>query len=146
MTALCFVDTNLLVYARDADEADKQPRAESWMRELWRTRNGRTSYQVLQEFYVTVTKKLTPGLPPELARSDVLALCAWRPSPADRQMLEGAWGIVDRYGLSFWDAMIVSAAQSQACRYLLTEDMQDGMEFGDLTVRNPFQAAPDQIP
>ena len=56
-----FVDTNVLVYARDASEPDKQPRAEAWMQHLWRTRSGRTCVQVLNEYYVTVTRKLSPG-------------------------------------------------------------------------------------
>ena len=74
MTATCFVDTNLLVYARDAKEASNQPLAEAWLATLWRLRRGRLSYQVLHEYYVTVTRKLRPGLPVQDARDDVRAL------------------------------------------------------------------------
>jgi len=71
MNATCFVDTNVLVYARDAGETDKQPLAEAWLETLWRQRQGRLSYQVLQEYYVTVTRKLRPGIPVEDARDEV---------------------------------------------------------------------------
>ena len=74
-----FVDTNVLVYARDASERDKQRRASAWMAHLWRTGSGRLSVQVLQEYYVTVTRKLQPGLPKKDARADVQDLLAWKP-------------------------------------------------------------------
>jgi predicted nucleic acid-binding protein len=79
MTAKVFVDTNVLVYWRDASEPDKQARALAWMETLWERRTGRLSFQVLQEFYVTVTAKLDPGLTPELARLDVGHLMSWKP-------------------------------------------------------------------
>ena len=68
MTELCFVDTNVLVYARDRTEPEKQRRAEEWMQTLWRTRQGRLSIQVLQEYYAIVVHKLRPGLKKEAAR------------------------------------------------------------------------------
>ena len=64
-----FVDTNVLVYSRDASEPEKQPLAMAWMKHLWENRTGRLSFQVLQEFYVTVVFKLDPGLEPENART-----------------------------------------------------------------------------
>ena len=60
-----FVDTHLLVYSRDASEPEKQPQAMKWMIRLWSDQSGRLSFQVLQEYYLTVTHKLTPGLPTE---------------------------------------------------------------------------------
>ena len=71
MSALCFVDTNVLVYSRDASEPDKQPRAHEWLTALWRHWCGRTSIQVLNEYYVTVTRKLKPGLSEEEAWKDI---------------------------------------------------------------------------
>jgi len=65
-----FVDTNVLVYARDASEPEKQPVARAWMQWLWKRQAGRLSTQVLQEFYQTVTRKLQPGLDPTVARSE----------------------------------------------------------------------------
>jgi predicted nucleic acid-binding protein len=100
---------------------------------------------VLQEFYVTVTEKLKPGLNVAHARSDVRSLLAWRPIPIDSRVIEGAWSIQDRYRLSWWDALIVSAAQIGGCRYLLSEDFQEGQKFGSLHVVHPFRTSPASI-
>lgn len=132
----------MLVYARDASEPGKQPRALEWLQSLWRQRTGRVSYQVLQEYYATVTGKLQPGLELPAARADVRALLAWNPVRVDGPILERAWGLQDRYGLSWWDAQIVAAAQSVPCAVLLTEDLQAGQRFGDLQVVDPFATDP----
>ena len=145
MAATIFVDTNVLVYRRDSGQGEKQARAAAWMEHLWEARSGRLSYQVLQEFYVTVTSKLRPGLDAESARDDVRSLYAWHPITADARVLEGAWVIQDRYGLSWWDAMIVAAAQVADCRFLLTEDLQDGQELGEVRVLNPFRHSPANL-
>jgi predicted nucleic acid-binding protein len=71
MTAPVFVDTNVLLYARDAGETGKQPRAAAWLDHLWREQLGRTSFQVLSDYYVNVTRKLSPGLAPDEAWDDV---------------------------------------------------------------------------
>jgi len=146
MTATVFVDTNVLVYARDASEVEKQPLAEAWMRHLWQERSGRLSFQVLHEFYVTVTGKLDPGLDPTEARNEVRALLAWRPVSVDRRVLEGAWSVQDRYQISWWNSLIVSAARATGSRFLLTEDLQHHQVLGDLTVLNPFESSPDTLP
>lgn len=138
MNAKVFVDTNVLVHCRDASEPEKQAQAAAWMAALWERRTGRLSYQVLQEFYVMVTAKLKPGLDLDAARRDVRGLLAWKPLPVDARVLEGAWLIQDHHGFSWWDALIVAAAQAAGCRYLLSEDFQNGMGVGDLTVINPF--------
>jgi len=145
MSAPVFVDTNVLVYARDASAGEKQAAAHRWMDHLWRSRDGRLSFQVLAEFYVTVTLKLRPGMDATAARRDVSALNAWRPMPIDAAVMEGAWLIQDRYALPWWDALIVSAAQAAECPYLLSEDFQDGQDLGGVRVVNPFTLAPTQI-
>ena len=136
-----FVDTNVLVYARDASEPEKQPQAAAWVEHLWRTRTARLSFQVLGEYYATTTRKLRPGLAPEQARADVRDLVAWRPVPVGTQLLEAGWTVEDRFGLSCWDALIVAAARIAGCEYLLTEDLQHGAEFDGLQVVDPFRAA-----
>jgi predicted nucleic acid-binding protein len=142
-----FVDTNVLVYARDASEPEKQQSAESWLRWLWATRAGRVSAQVLNEYYVVVTEKLRPGLGREQARADVRNLAAWTPVPTDRRVMEGAWIVQDRYGLSWWDSLVVSAAQVAGCAWLLTEDMGDDRVFDSVRVVDPFRAGPpDTLP
>jgi predicted nucleic acid-binding protein len=135
-----FVDTNVLVYARDASEPEKQPQAAAWIDHLWRTRTARLSFQVLQEYYATTTRKLEPGLTPEQARADVHDLLAWRPVSVGTDLLELGWSVEDRFGLSCWDALIVAAARIAGCEYLLTEDLQHGAELERLRVVSPFRA------
>ena len=140
-----FVDTNVLVYARDASEPEKQPLAMAWTQALWESRQGRISVQVLQEYYVTVTAKLDPGLRRDEARADVRGFGSWNPLPVDRALLEDAWQIEDRYGLSLWDATIVAAARRCSCRCLLTEDLQAGQELYGTIVVNPFESRPEEV-
>ena len=140
-----FVDTNVLVYSRDASEPPKQKQAMAWMARLWSEQTGRLSFQVLNEFYVTVTNKLQPGMDRQSAREDVRSLLAWRPIPLDIRVVEGAWRIQDRYKLSWCDALIVSAAQVGDCRYLLTEDLQETLNMGNVEVINPFRTPPESV-
>jgi predicted nucleic acid-binding protein len=145
MIAPVFVDTNVLLYARDASEKAKQPLAAAWLAHLWRDRAGRTSVQVLSEYYVNATRKLRPGLPADDAWDDVRALMSWRPQPLDQVVLEGGREIERRYRLSWWDSLVVAAAQVQGCVALLSEDFQEGMVFGGVTVRNPFALAAGEM-
>lgn len=138
MTGPVFVDTNVLVYARDAGEPIKQACAMDLLRSLWESRLGRVSQQVLQEYYVTVTRKLRPGLPKADARMDVELLMAWRPLVPSRSTLSKAWMLEDRFQLSWWDSLIVAAALESRCEWLLSEDMQDGLKIENLRIRNPF--------
>jgi predicted nucleic acid-binding protein len=141
MTAPVFVDTNVFLYARDAGEGLKQQRAAAWLEYLWREQIGRTSIQVLSEYYVNVTRKLTPGLVPDEAWDDVQALLNWHPHPVDDELLRRGRDVELRYRLSWWDSLLVGAAQLQGCTILLTEDLQDGAVFGGVAVRSPFTLA-----
>jgi predicted nucleic acid-binding protein len=141
MTATVFVDTSVFLYARDAAEPVKQPRAAAWLEHLWRKRLGRTSEQVLSEYYVNVTRKLDPGLPAGEAWDDVMALLAWRPSPIDEALMRRAREIETQHRVSWWDSLVVGAAQLQGCALLLTEDLQDGGVYGSVIVRSPFTFA-----
>ncbi len=145
MTAPVFVDTNVFVYQHDDSEPDKKPRADEWITLLVRRRAGRLSYQVLQELYVTLTRKLKPGMTAAEAQLIVRDLCQWQPVATDRAILERGWNLQERYALSWWDALIVAAAQSSECRVLLSEDLQPGQVFGSLRVVDPF-ASPDRSP
>jgi predicted nucleic acid-binding protein len=138
MTATVFVDTNVLVYARDPRDLVKQSRAAAWMEHLWRRQLGRTSVQVLSEYYATMTRKLDPGLRAADAWDDVQALFAWQPSPVDVQLLERGRDIVQRHRLAWWDALVVASAEAQGCALLLSEDFQDGGVYAGVTVRSPF--------
>jgi predicted nucleic acid-binding protein len=94
--------------------------------------------QVLAEYYTTVTRKLRPGLAANSAWEDVVALLAWEPQETNRALLVRAREIERNHALSWWDSMIVAAAQIQDCDVLLSEDLQDGWTCGTVTVRNPF--------
>lgn len=143
MSALVFVDTNVLIYALDRADPQKQEAAAAWRAELWKQRSGRISFQVLQEFYVKVSQKWPAAR--EEARAEVRDLLAWRPAAADFAILERGWKIQDRYGLSFWDALIVAAAKSLGCRYLLTEDLQADQDVDGVMVVNPFLREPSFV-
>lgn len=140
-----FVDTNVLVYARDGSEPEKQAAAAGWMDALWEAREGRLSAQVLHEYYVTVTRKLEPGLDPASARTDVRALRAWRPLRLDGALIESAWEAEDRFGFAFWDALIIAAARRLGCDHLLSEDLQDGQDLDGLLVVDPFRHEPGSV-
>ena len=119
--------------------------AARWIERLWREGAGRTSMQVLSEYYVTVTRKLKPAVPADSAWNDVKSLLAWQPQPIDGALLHRAREIEQRYRLSWWDSMVVAAAQLQDCAVLLTEDLPDGAAFGSVTVRSPFTLAVEEL-
>jgi predicted nucleic acid-binding protein len=140
-----FVDTNVLIYSEDGAVADKQAQANAWLTVLWQRRLGRTSTQVLNEFYVNVTRKAKPPMPAGDARAEVRRYQRWQPWGLDHATVESAWSVESRFGFSYWDAMIVAAAQAQGCRYLLTEDMQHGQQIDSLRVVNPFLVGPELL-
>lgn len=142
MPAVVFVDTNVLVYVRDAADQRKQAHAREWMKYLWQSRSGRVSTQVLQEYFWVTTQKLKPGLPVEDARQDIRELLAWSPICADAKLLESAWALQDRYAISWWDSLIVAAAEAAASSHLLTEDLADGQVYGTVRVVSPFAHTP----
>jgi predicted nucleic acid-binding protein len=134
-----FVDTNIFIYSRDSSDISKQSLAQEWLQRLWRERAGRTSVQVLSEYYVNVTRKLKPGLSAERAWEDVEALQAWAPQPIDTSLLNQSRDIERHHRLSWWDSLIVAAAQQQRCVLLLSEALSHGAQYGDVKVCNPFR-------
>jgi len=137
-----FVDTNILIYLRDSRDREKQEAAAEWLTYLWASHLGRLSVQVLHEYFVTVTGKLTPGLSLEEAREDVSALRSWSPLPITLSLTEKAWAVQDRWGYSFWDSLIVAAAQAQGCALLITEDLSHGQVLDGMRIASPFLEAP----
>lgn len=138
---MLFVDTNVFLYARQAGEPAKQKLALAWIERAWREQSGRTSVQVLSEYYVNVTRKIDPARDAHDAWDDVKALMTWNPLPVDGALLEAGRNVESRYRLNWWDSLIVAAAQLQGCALLLTEDLQDGASYGGVTVRSPFTLA-----
>ena len=145
MTERVFVDTNVLVYSRDARNAPKQQRAREWMEFLWDNKRGRLSRQVLQEYYETVTRKLKPGLTPEEARADVRALFHWLVPMQASLVLEAAWHVQDKGSFSFWDALILGAAQTMGCAFVLSEDMSAAQAVEGMRVVDPFRTPPQDL-
>ncbi|MQA84076.1 MAG: PIN domain-containing protein [Streptosporangiales bacterium] len=134
----CFVDTNVLVYAYDADAGRRHDIAAELLTRLWRSRTGAISTQVLQEFYVNVTRKLPQPLDRVTARGVLWTYRAWPVHSASVDDVMGAAELEEREQLSFWDALIiVSAVRSGAAR-LLTEDMQEGRRISGVLIENPF--------
>jgi predicted nucleic acid-binding protein len=137
-TSAEFCDTNVLVYAHGASTGTKRERARGLLDRLWDERVGALSVQVLQEFYVTVTRRVTPPLSPEAARQIVEHLSGWRVvEPTARDVLDAIDGSV-RWRISFWDAMLLVAANRAGAAVLWSEDLNDGQTYGSVTVRNPF--------
>jgi predicted nucleic acid-binding protein len=141
MTAPVFVDTNVFLYALDAADPRKQAAARAWREALWESSLGRTSYQVLQEFYSNVAQKWPDQR--DRARGEIRDLLSWRPVAVNSNILEYSWRLQDRYSISFWDALIVAAAKSLACPYLLTEDLQTGQDMDGVKIISPFTAGPE---
>ncbi len=138
-----FVDSNVLLYAVDEGDPDKKRVARNWRAELWKSRRGRISFQVLGEFYVNALRKQPAAR--EEARAEVRDLLAWNPVATDAALLERGWQLQDRYQLSYWDALIVAAAKAVSCRYLLTEDLQAGQKLDGIEVVNPFLRGPESV-
>lgn len=140
MNAPVFVDTNILVYAHQLNEPLKRSVAIQWIERLWQEQIGRLSMQVLSEYYVTVTRKIRPGRAAADAWDEVRELLSWNPQPTDSELLRRAREVEQRYQLSWWDSLIVGAAQLQNCALLLTEDLQHRAMYGSVTIQNPFMA------
>lgn len=136
MTGRPFADTNVLVYLYDKDAPEKQRLA----RELLAREHDQLtlSPQVLQEFYVTVTRKLAKPLPEADAESALRHLASFDVVPADATLVLRAVTRCRRDKLSFWDALIVESALAGKCARLFSEDLQDGRRFGSMVVVNPF--------
>lgn len=136
-----FVDTNILLYARDASEPKKQAIAADKLNTLWDAQTGRLSTQVLNEYFVNVTRKLKPGLSPDEAWDDLEALSAWDPLPIDMPLLKRGHDVQQRYQLSWWDSLIVAAAEAADCSTILSEDLSDSTQYFGITVNNPFHSS-----
>ena len=135
---LQFVDTNILVYAHDVMAGRKFETAKSLLLDLWQTKNGCISVQVLQEFYVTVTQKIKKPLSSDEAGQIISALAAWEvhtPSAAD---VLSAVQIHQKNHISFWDAMIIYSAQAMGCKILWSEDLST-RSYDGVQVNDPFR-------
>lgn len=134
-----FVDTNILVYAEDRDTKTKHEVARDLVVKLWDERSGVLSVQVLQEFYVIVTRKLKKPLSTTKALEVVKEYLTWNVIENTGGLLTTAIELQQKAQLSFWDAMVVQAAIDSGCDTLYSEDLNAGQRFGSLLIVNPFK-------
>lgn len=139
MSGKAFLDTNVLVYLFDKESPAKQRRARAVLEA--EGSSAAVSTQVLQEFYVTVTRKLGHPMPERDAEAAVRELAALEVVPVDGPLVLSGIARSRKDRLSLWDALIVEAALQGGCRRLLTEDLQDRRRFGALHVENPFSGS-----
>lgn len=139
-TSLQFVDSNILVYAYDLAQGEKHDRAKELLLSLWESELGCVSIQVLQEFYVNVTRKSAIPLPADQAAQLIRDFSDWvvhRPGVKD---VLSAIELHLRHGISFWDAMIVQSARQSGCELLWSEDLSPDQDYDGVKVINPFAA------
>ena len=138
--SLGFVDTNVLVYAFDKSGSPKKRVAQQLMNELMEEDRLRLSTQVLQELFVTLTRKVSQRCSSEEALAVLEDLSAWPMMVVDLAAIRAAVALVDQANLSFWDALVVVAAARAGAAVLYTEDLNDGQEILGVRIRNPFAA------
>jgi predicted nucleic acid-binding protein len=139
MSGKAFLDTNLFVYAYDRRDAVKQSIALNLIRDLTESDEGVISYQVAQEFFNVALRQSKIAMP--IADAQILLQDVFRPLlkvPSTVALVSNALEIERRYLLSWYDSLIVAAAQQAGCSVLYSEDLQHGQRFGNLVVRHPF--------
>jgi len=140
-----FLDTNVLLYAVDDKDSAKRDRARQWLTVCWQRRCGRLSTQVLNEFYANARKKFETAISAGDARAEVRRYQNWKPWVIDHPTVETAWAVESRYGLNYWDALIVASAQHQGCTVLLSEDLQHDQQIDSVRIVNPFLVGPELL-
>jgi len=139
MSVKTFVDSNILIYAHDADEPSKRDTANRILQGLWNERTGALSQQVLQEFYANATRKIASPLSRQAARLVVNTYAPWSVEPSIAE-LTAAFRIEDEARIGFWDALIVAAAMKAGADRILSEDLNPGQRIGGILIENPFHS------
>ena len=138
MSARCFVDTNILMYAHDSSTGAKHERALALVEELWHSRAGVVSTQVLQELAVNLRRKAKRALDAKATRDVVADYLAWHVVVNNGDSILEALDLETRHRVSFWDALVLQAAQASGAETLYSEDLSDGQHYGSVRVVNPF--------
>ncbi len=137
MSGKTFVDTNVLVYAHDLDDLSKHDRARDALRELWNDGTGVLSPQVLQEFYVNVTRTIATPLAKDAARLVVNTYAIWCVDVTSADVA-AAFRIEVEAKIGFWDALIIASASKAGAARLLSEDFNEGQTIAGVLIENPF--------
>jgi len=138
MSDRCFVDTNILVYAHDRSAGSKHQRARQLIEDLWSSGQGVLSTQVLQELCISVRRKSSRPVSVEEARRLIQDYLSWEIVVNTPASVLQALDIEARYKISFWDALILQAAESSGVAILYSEDLASGQSYGSVRVVNPF--------
>jgi predicted nucleic acid-binding protein len=140
-----FIDTNVLLYGVDDADPVKRDRAREWIAACWQRRCGRLSTQVLNEYYVNVKKRFSKAIAQGDARAEIRRYQHWRPWVIDHPTIETAWAVESRFGMHYWDALMIAAAQQQGCTLFLSEDLQHEQQIDGVRIVNPFLAGPEML-
>ena len=133
-----FLDTNILIYAHDIDAGEKHEISLEIVKNLWETKTGVLSNQVLQEFYINVTKKIPRRLTPLETRDIIRSYVCWNIKEITPMSIIRASEIEEKNSISFWDALVVVAAYEAGVIKILTEDMNSGQLIEGVLIENPF--------
>jgi predicted nucleic acid-binding protein len=137
MSDKTFVDTNVLIYAHDVDAPAKREIANRLLDRLWEERSGVLSVQVLQEFYINVTRKIARPLAKAAARQVVNAYAIWAVGITSAEVAS-AFRIEDEARIGFWDALIVAGALKSGAVRIVSEDLNAGQRISGIRIENPF--------
>jgi len=127
------------MYAHDKAAGAKHERAKALVEELWRDRTGVVSTQVLQELAVNLRRKTSKPLDTKATREVVADYLTWQVVVNGGESVLEALDVEERYHVSFWDALVLQAAQASGAAILYSEDLSDGQTYGGVRVMNPFQ-------
>lgn len=144
MTGRVFVDTNVLIYARDLKDETKRQKARTWLLTLGETGLGILNLQVLNELTRWILKNETRRSVQDV-RDEIEILRVWGDRPLDEDDVAIAWDIRARFGFQWFDCLLMAAAVKAECRYFLTEDLTGGATFGPVTLIEPFRTAPGDL-
>lgn len=133
-----FVDTNVIVYAYDTTAGEKHRAAKKVLIDLWRSGRGLVSTQILQELFVTLTRKIPHPLKSMRAAEIIEDMLTWDVVVNDGESIVQAIALESKEGLSFWDSLVVVAAVRGGAEILLSEDLQAGRDLAGVRILNPF--------
>ena len=134
-----FLDTNILVYAYDKNEPEKQIRAQDILKAAIEEESGIISAQILGEFFVVVTRRIKEPLPIDDAEKIIDIISVLPVAEIDKNLVRDAINIQKGYGISYWDSLIVATAKREGCDRIITEDLNDGQKYHGVLVENPFK-------
>ncbi len=145
MTAAVFVDSTILLYPLDKREPRKKAVAAGWLTTLRQRDRLILSPQVLNEAYWVVSRKAAFAAARPHVRAYLRDHVSWANAPLSTETTQAAFALEDRYGLAFWDALLLASANASGCAFFVSEDLNDQQVYGAVTVVNPFRHAPEDV-